>query len=190
MIGAKRVSGQSAPPQSPSTGNRPNDPTSKFNVVGAGWGADRQWIILRAIWRSPLNAAQKVLLGAIADQARIGDGTAPIGYRTLGELCGTGRRSTLKIVKDLAEGGWIAVGRFVADHGGRCCNEYALGPRLEQAVRDQIAFEAERLHQQAKDAVLEKMQDGWRYEDLDEREQAIHDELLRESRQRRQGGGL
>ena len=120
----------------------------------------------------------------------MGDGIAPISYRTLGELCGTGRRSTLKIVKDLAEGGWIAVGRFAADHGGRCCNEYALGPRLEQAVRDQIVFEAEQRCQAAKDAVLEKMQKGWYYEDLDEREQAIHDELMRESQQRRQGGGL
>ena len=137
-----------------------------------------------------IDRTQKILLCVIADQARMGDGIAPVGYRTLGELCGTGRRNTLKIVKGLAEGGWIAVGRFDADHGGRCCNEYSLGPRLEQAVRDQIAFEAEHRRQAARDAVMEKMQDGWNYEDLDEREQAIHDELLRESRQGRQGGGL
>jgi hypothetical protein len=190
MIRTNRVSGQPAPPQSPSDGNGSNDPPSKFNVVGAGWGADRQWILLRAIWRSPLTATQKVVLGVIADQARMGDGIAPIGYSTLCALCGTGRRNALKIVKELAEGGWIIVGRFDADHGGRCSNEYALGSRLEQAVRDQIAFEAEQRHQQAKDAVLEKMHDGWYYEDLDEREQALHDELVRESRQRLQGGGL
>lgn len=189
MIRAKRVSGQAAPPQSPSGGNGSNDPASKFNVVGAGWGADRQWIILRAIWRSPLTAAQKVVLGVIADQARMGDGFAPISYSTLCASCATGRRNALKVIKELAAGGWITVGRFDADHGGQCCNEYELGPRLQRAVRDQIAFEAEQRHQAAKDAVLEKMQDGWRYEDLDEREQAIHDKLLRESRQRLQGGG-
>ena len=187
MIRAKSASGQRAPANPPSKGSTSNDAASKFSV---GWGADRQWILLRAIWRSPLCSTHKVLLSAIADQARMCEGFAPVSYATLAELCGVNRRTATKIVKDLAGSGWIAVGRFAADHGGRCCNEYALGPRLEQAVRDQIAFEAEQRHQQAKDAVLEKMQDGWNYEDLDEREQAIHGELLRASQQRRQGSGL
>lgn len=183
MIGAKRVSGQPAPAQPPSHSSTPNDPYSKFSVVGVGWGADRQWILLRSIWRSPLSSTHKVLLSAIADQARMGDGFAPVSYASLAELCGVNRRTATKTVKDLAGSGWIAVGRFAAAHGGRCCNEYALGPRLEQAVRDQIVFEAEQRHQKAKDAVLEKMQDGWNYEDLDEPEKALHDELLRESEQ-------
>ena len=86
----------------------------------------------------------------------------------LGELCGRDAQCD----QDRQGPGRERLDRrrpFAANHGGRCCNEYALGPRLEQAVREQIPYEAKQRHQKAKDAVLEKIKDGG-CESLDERE--------------------
>lgn len=163
MIRAKSVSGNRAP--------------ADFNIVGAGWNDDRQSIILRAIWRSPLPASQKVLLGVIADLVRQGDGSAPVSYRSLGELCRKDEHSVKRLVKPLVGAGWITIARSIAEHGGRCPNEYALGPQLEQAVREQIAWEIERRRRAARDAVDEKLMRGRRYEDLGEREKAIYHEV-------------
>ena len=95
----------------------------------------------RAILHSELPMAAKCVLIAIADKARHGRSVCTISYADIAELVRLKRRWTITHVQRLARGQWITIQAVRHEKYGDQPNHIRMGPRFQQAVKEQARQE-------------------------------------------------
>ena len=95
----------------------------------------------RAILHSELPMAAKCILIAIADKARHGRSVCTISYADIAELVRLKRRWTITHVQRLARGQWITIQAVRHEKYGDQPNHIRMGPRFQQAVKEQARQE-------------------------------------------------
>jgi hypothetical protein len=120
----------------------PNGQVHASKPTGNAVGAN-PYLVIRAIERSDLTAAEKGAVLVIADRAGNGRSVCTASYSTLAEMMHTVRRMAIRLVQRLAQKKWITIERTHLSKGDHGPNNLRMGPGFTKAIKAQARWEEE-----------------------------------------------